>query len=132
MPVKLTRGQRRAWVKAQNRERASAYQRRLAAHRRQQSLASHVRYPHAVTEKVIGCDELPRFGTHQQRLYVLKRDNYQCRYCGVTVTMENANLDHVVPFKYDGPTLVRNLVACCQPCNNAKGNQTWRPRPFPP
>lgn len=82
-----------------------------------------------VTSKVIGHDTFPRFGTHQQRLYVLKRDGSQCRYCGCPVTMDTVNLDHVVPFKHNGETLVSNLVACCQLCNKRKGNSTWKPTP---
>lgn len=68
-------------------------------------------------------ESLPRYGTHLQRLYVLKRDGYRCRYCGCEVTMELANLDHIDPWKHGGRTEVANLVTACQSCNKAKGNQ---------
>lgn len=78
---------------------------------------------------------MPRYGTKQQRLYVLKRDHYQCRYCGAKVTMRTANLDHVRPFRHGGTTSVDNLVACCRACNKAKGNnilpQVKQPKTHP-
>ena len=79
-----------------------------------------------VTTTVVGLDQLPRFGTHQQRLYVLQRDGYACRYCGCPVTIDTANLDHVLPYKLGGETLVANLVACCRECNKHKGNNLWK------
>ena len=48
-------------------------------------------------------------------------------------------LDHVVPRSRAGESNWENLVACCNPCNNRKGNRTpeesgmklaRQPRPF--
>jgi 5-methylcytosine-specific restriction endonuclease McrA len=52
-----------------------------------------------------------------QRLRVLKRDGYICAYCGNDATQ----VDHVIPRKAGGSHDLENLVACCAPCNSAKG-----------
>jgi 5-methylcytosine-specific restriction endonuclease McrA len=59
---------------------------------------------------------------HQQiRKQVLIRDGYKCRYCGGKAT----TADHVKPLKTH-PELRHdpdNMVACCQTCQNQKGDQ---------
>jgi 5-methylcytosine-specific restriction endonuclease McrA len=52
-----------------------------------------------------------------QRLRVLKRDSYICAYCSGDATQ----VDHVIPRKAGGSHDLENLVACCAPCNSAKG-----------
>jgi hypothetical protein len=52
-----------------------------------------------------------------QRVRVLKRDGYICQYCGLEATQ----VDHVIPRKVGGDHSLDNLVACCAPCNSAKG-----------
>ena len=52
-----------------------------------------------------------------QRIRVLKRDGYICQYCGSDATQ----VDHVIPRKAGGTHDLDNLVACCAPCNSAKG-----------
>lgn len=52
-----------------------------------------------------------------QRVRVLKRDGYICQYCGSEATQ----VDHVIPRKVGGDHSLDNLVACCAPCNSAKG-----------
>jgi hypothetical protein len=52
-----------------------------------------------------------------QRVRVLKRDGYICQYCGSEATQ----VDHVIPRKVGGTHDLDNLVACCAPCNSAKG-----------
>ena len=84
---------------------------------------------------------------------VINRDGQFCRYCGVPVIDEKAHkelkknfpaalrwvnndeqhcgfqalhicLDHVVPKSRGGAHEADNLVVCCWPCNNAKGDHT--------
>ncbi len=64
-----------------------------------------------------------RYASKQQRKSILKRDGYQCRYCGAPVTDKTANMDHVIPWRAGGRTIGRNLVTCCRPCNKWKGNR---------
>jgi 5-methylcytosine-specific restriction endonuclease McrA len=60
------------------------------------------------------------------RQNVIMRDG-ACAYCGVT---EDLTIDHVIPksrhkeFHLTSHTTWENVVACCKPCNNFKGNRT--------
>lgn len=51
---------------------------------------------------------------------ILKRDNYQCQYCGETET--NLTIDHIVPRRFGGTESWENLVCACASCNNRKGD----------
>ncbi len=56
------------------------------------------------------------------RKNVLRRDGYQCQYCGKTET--NLTVDHVIPKAKGGAESWDNLVAACVHCNNKKGDRT--------
>ena len=73
------------------------------------------------------------------RKNILMRDRYTCQYCHRTLHSAELTLDHVIPRSRAGETNWENLVACCNPCNNRKGNRTPEeagmrlaraPRPF--
>lgn len=73
------------------------------------------------------------------RKNILMRDRYTCQYCLRTYNTGELTLDHVMPRSRAGETTWENLVACCHPCNNRKGNRTPEeanmrlaraPRPF--
>jgi 5-methylcytosine-specific restriction endonuclease McrA len=73
------------------------------------------------------------------RKNILMRDRYTCQYCLRTLNSGELTLDHVMPRSRAGETAWENLVACCHPCNNRKGNRTPEeagmrlaraPRPF--
>ena len=73
------------------------------------------------------------------RKNILMRDRYTCQYCQRTLNSGELTLDHVIPRSRAGETTWENLVACCHPCNNRKGNRTPEeagmrlaraPRPF--
>jgi 5-methylcytosine-specific restriction endonuclease McrA len=53
------------------------------------------------------------------RVGVLRRDNFTCVYCGA----EGRTIDHIVPRSRGGDSSWLNLAACCQSCNNKKGDQ---------
>jgi hypothetical protein len=55
-----------------------------------------------------------------QRIRVLKRDNYTCAYCG----LEANQVDHIIPRSAGGSHDLDNLVACCKPCNTRKGSRS--------
>lgn len=66
---------------------------------------------------------------------VLRRDGHRCAYCGQGAS----TIDHVLPRSRGGADSWENLVACCLPCNNLKGDRTpqemsWtlRTAPRPP
>jgi hypothetical protein len=54
-----------------------------------------------------------------QRVRVLKRDNYTCAYCGLDANQ----VDHIIPRSAGGSHDLDNLVACCKPCNTRKGSK---------
>jgi len=59
---------------------------------------------------------------HISRKSVFARDHYRCQYCGAHNV--SLTIDHVVPRERGGGTDWTNLVCCCTPCNNRKGNRT--------
>lgn len=58
------------------------------------------------------------------RYELLTRHNSQCLYCGVTVSMETCEVDHVVASSQGGSNRTTNLVIACRPCNASKGKRT--------
>jgi 5-methylcytosine-specific restriction endonuclease McrA len=56
------------------------------------------------------------------RLAVFERDDYTCRYCGVSgVKLE---CDHIMPISRGGSNDRSNLVTACQSCNRKKRDKT--------
>jgi hypothetical protein len=60
------------------------------------------------------------------RKNVFLRDKLVCQYCGQRFRPKELTYDHVVPrSKWKGPrtpTCWENIVSCCHPCNNKKGD----------
>jgi hypothetical protein len=79
-------------------------------------------FPQVKDIVLLNCPDRKRFATYAQRLVILRRDNYRCRYCGIRLNNKTAVMDHVIPWKYGGPTTVPNLVTCCGDCNKEKLN----------
>ncbi len=65
---------------------------------------------------------LPKLKLSRQNL--LARDRYTCQYCGKR--SKSLTIDHVIPRTRGGTSSWENLVACCETCNNKKGNRTPR------
>lgn len=61
-----------------------------------------------------------RLADPRLRRFILDRDGEQCRYCGQAVSMENAQIDHLIPWSRAGRTLPQNLVTSCRRCNLRK------------
>ncbi len=57
------------------------------------------------------------------RKNILLRDRYSCQFCGRAFPAAELTLDHVIPRSRGGKTDWDNLVACCQSCNNHKGDR---------
>jgi 5-methylcytosine-specific restriction endonuclease McrA len=55
------------------------------------------------------------------RLFVLKRDDYTCYYCGITTAN---TVDHLTPLHKGGTDELSNLVTACKHCNYSKGSKT--------
>ena len=58
-----------------------------------------------------------------QRRTIYRRDGGRCFYCLRRMHLSTAELDHVVPLSEGGEDSARNLVACCQHCNEEKKTQ---------
>lgn len=58
------------------------------------------------------------------RYNVLKRDNFKCRICGVSMK-DGAKLhvDHIIPVSKGGKTVMSNLQTLCDRCNIGKSNK---------
>lgn len=54
------------------------------------------------------------------RYEILRRDNYQCRYCGASAPDTPLTVDHVVPVALGGSDDPGNLVTACRDCNAGK------------
>lgn len=51
---------------------------------------------------------------------VLARDGHRCGYCD---SRHGHTVDHVIPTSKGGRNSWQNTVACCDPCNQRKGNR---------
>ena len=65
----------------------------------------------------------PSFRLGTIRAYLLW-ENPHCYYCGATVSEDTSTLDHKQPLSRGGTNKRKNLVLCCQPCNQDKGALT--------
>jgi len=54
---------------------------------------------------------------------VYRRDEYTCRYCGVTD--RPLTVDHVVLWEEMGPSIPLNLISSCKKCNSKRGNMQY-------
>ena len=84
-------------------------------HKRNQAVVSQIYAENAIQGSVRRSDII--------RYLAVKRQNSQCAYCGTTITLATAEMDHIVPRKGQGSTNTRNnLLAACRQCNHSKGN----------
>lgn len=59
----------------------------------------------------------------KQDLLVIQK--CKCSICGVSLSISNSHLDHIVPFKYVGDELQNNYQILCQKCNLRKNAKTY-------
>lgn len=52
------------------------------------------------------------------------RDKGLCQYCGVFVTLDEMQLEHVIPIDQGGRSNWLNIVVSCNECNSRKANRT--------
>ncbi|TWT65877.1 HNH endonuclease [Crateriforma conspicua] len=55
------------------------------------------------------------------RFEVLKRDSFQCQYCGASAPNVLLQIDHVTPVASGGTDDILNLITSCFDCNSGKG-----------
>ena len=83
----------------------------------------HEEYPVPSVVRLQRYINAPRRRVVLSKRNILKRDNFQCQYCGVTGA--KLTIDHIIPRKTGGAESWENLVCACATCNNRKGD--YRP-----
>lgn len=78
--------------------------------------------PHPSVIRLLRYYRIPYRVIELSRKNILRRDNYQCQYCGKKT--HALTIDHVIPKSRGGADSWDNLVAACVKCNNKKGNRT--------
>ncbi len=66
---------------------------------------------------------IPFQGRALSRKNILMRDRNTCQFCSKVLPAGELTLDHIIPRSRGGESTWENLVACCHPCNNRKGNR---------
>lgn len=89
--------------------------------------------------RLLDYNKIPIVKISYSKRAILERDSFECQYCGATLNIKSATLDHVVPRAKGGRTTFENTVASCHPCNNRKGskrlescNLELRQKPYKP
>ena len=59
-----------------------------------------------------------------ERAAIARSQRYRCMYCGVRLTTDNLQIDHMDPVSRGGSNDDVNLQALCRRCNIRKGNHT--------
>lgn len=85
---------------------------------RSASLILHV--PAHIRLKIQGIERVWKAPPVNRR-EVLRRDKYQCQYCG---SRKKLTLDHVIPRSRGGKHTWDNVVIACETCNGRKSNRT--------
>ncbi len=58
-----------------------------------------------------------RYISKEIKKMVLERDNYKCKFCGLSIDLE---IDHVIPVSKGGKSEIDNLQVLCRSCNRKK------------
>lgn len=56
------------------------------------------------------------------RFAMLRRDGFQCRYCGRRPPEVPLEPDHIIPVAVGGTNDLANLITSCRDCNRGKGD----------
>jgi len=85
--------------------------------------------------------KVPKLDASWSKRNVLRRDNYTCIYCGVTMddglARQEFTMDHIIPKSKGGRNSWMNTACACHDCNNRKADRTpeqagmkmrWLPR----
>ncbi len=85
---------------------------------------SKINVPIPSVIRLMAYRRIPRQNRSMSRKGILLRDSCTCQYCRSKFAPKELTMDHVLPRSRGGESTWENLVACCFPCNNKKGNRT--------
>jgi len=57
------------------------------------------------------------------RIRVMKRDRFQCTYCGTPGTDAELEIDHIIPVAKGDSHHMSNLTTACRKCNQSKSDR---------
>ena len=100
---------------------------RLVEARLRQRVATWMRYRSLALRTNVSTPTRVRVITAQIRAHVMERDDFTCRRCGATSTVELV-VDHVIPVSIGGDDSEDNLQCLCRTCNAGKGARFPHPR----
>jgi len=60
------------------------------------------------------------YKNQEDRIELLKREDYACFYCLREINREDFHLDHIIPRTEGGENYRSNLIATCSACNTTK------------
>jgi 5-methylcytosine-specific restriction endonuclease McrA len=58
-----------------------------------------------------------------RRAEIYYRDNKKCYICDIQLTINEIELDHIVPVVLGGSSDPSNIACSCRPCNRSKGSK---------
>ena len=68
-----------------------------------------------------------RFCPQSWRPDILEKFGWHCQHCKTTLTLETAQMDHIIPWSKDPLRRKENFQPLCSPCNARKGNREAAP-----
>src|SRR5688572_31554523 len=80
-----------------------------------------VTYPKPSVIRLQRYVHIPYKGITLSRHNIMRRDHFQCQYCG---SNKNLTLDHLFPRSRGGKSSWSNLITACNGCNTRKGDRT--------
>lgn len=70
-----------------------------------------------------GANDYGRFCPRSWRPEILKKFGERCQHCEVSLTLESAQMDHIIPWSKDPLRRRENFQPLCSTCNARKGNR---------
>lgn len=85
--------------------------------------ASHykIKIPEVIV--LISYKEVPNYNIKFSKKNIFKRDRYICQYTGKEVSLNNADVDHIIPKSKGGKTTWDNCVVCSKDVNRKKSDK---------
>lgn len=64
-----------------------------------------------------------RYISFQDKMRIIRRDNYTCQVCGKHLPDNEVEFDHIIPLSKGGSSEVSNIRLTCFKCNRDKSNR---------